>query len=133
MKSHIAVATDLAAALAIAVHADEQVDERSLPGAHFDSWNAGTGATDNAAGSVVMMEALRILKAISARPRRTVRLALWDAGEGGHLGSSTYVLNHFADPRTMSLKPEHAKLAAYYNFTMGRGKSEAYSCKGMKP
>jgi carboxypeptidase Q len=132
MKSHIAVATDLAAALAIAVHADEQVDERSLPGAHFDSWNAGTGATDNAAG-VVMMEALRILKAISARPRRTVRLALWDAGEGGHLGSSTYVLNHFADPRTMSLKPEHAKLAAYYNFTMGRGKSEAYSCKGMKP
>jgi peptidase M28-like protein len=129
MKSHIAVATDLAAALAIAVHADEQVDERSLPGAHFDSWNAGTGATDNAAG-VVMMEALRILKAISARPRRTVRLALWDAGEGGHLGSSTYVLNHFADPRTMSLKPEHAKLAAYYNFDNGTGKIRGVFLQG---
>jgi len=99
-------------------------------GGHFDSWNAGTGATDNAAGSVVMMEALRILKAIGARPRRTVRLALWDAEEGGHLGSSTYVLNHFGDPRTMKLKPEHAKLAAYYNLDNGTGKIRGVFLQG---
>jgi Zn-dependent M28 family amino/carboxypeptidase len=105
-------------------------DEVVMLGAHFDSWNAATGATDNAAGSVVMMEALRILKAIGARPRRTVRLALWDAEEGGHLGSSTYVLNHFADPRTMRLKPEHAKLAAYYNFDNGSGKIRGVFLQG---
>ena len=105
-------------------------DEVVMLGGHFDSWNAGTGATDNAAGSVVMMEALRILKAIAARPRRTVRLALWDAEEGGHIGSSTYVLNHFADPRTMRLKPEHAKLAAYYNLDNGTGKIRGVFLQG---
>ena len=105
-------------------------DEVVMLGAHFDSWNAATGATDNAADSVVMMEALRILKAIGARPRRAVRLALWDAEEGGHLGSSTYVLNHFADPRTMRIKPEHAKLAAYYNFDNGSGKIRGVFLQG---
>ena len=79
-------------------------DEVVMLGGHFDSWHTGTGATDNAAGSVVMMEAIRILKAIGARPRRTIRLALWDAEEGGHLGSSTYVQNHFGDPKTMALE-----------------------------
>jgi Zn-dependent M28 family amino/carboxypeptidase len=71
-------------------------------GGHFDSWHAGTGATDNAAGSAVMMEALRILKVIGIRPRRTIRLALWDGEEGGHLGSSTYVKNHLAIRRRCS-------------------------------
>ena len=70
-------------------------DEVVMLGGHFDSWHTGTGATDNAAGSVVMMEALRILKAIGVSPRRTVRLALWDAEEGGHLGSATYVTESF--------------------------------------
>jgi acetylornithine deacetylase/succinyl-diaminopimelate desuccinylase-like protein len=105
-------------------------DQVVMFGAHFDSWSAGTGATDNAAGSVVMMESLRILTPIGARPRRTIRLALWDAEEGGHLGSSTYVLNHFADPRTMRLKPEHAKLAAYYNFDNGTGKIRGVFLQG---
>src|SRR6185436_17566236 len=105
-------------------------DQVVMLGAHFDSWNAGTGATDNGAGSAVMMEALRILKVVAARPRRTVRLALWDAEEGGHLGSSTYVLNHFADPLTMRLKPEHAKLAAYYNFDNGTGKIRGVFLQG---
>ena len=105
-------------------------DQVVMLGGHFDSWNAGTGATDNAAGSVAMMEALRILKAIGVRPRRTVRLALWDAEEGGHLGSSSYVLNHFGDPRTMRLKPEHAKLAAYYNLDNGTGKIRGVFLQG---
>ncbi len=105
-------------------------DEVVMLGGHFDSWHTGTGATDNAAGSVVMMEALRILKAIGARPRRTIRLALWDAEEGGHLGSSTYVLNHFGDPKTMVLKPEHAKLAGYFNLDNGTGKIRGVFLQG---
>jgi carboxypeptidase Q len=105
-------------------------DQVVMLGGHFDSWHTGTGATDNAAGSLVMMEALRILKAIGARPRRTIRLALWDAEEGGHLGSSTYVLNHFGDPRTMALKPEHAKLAGYFNLDNGTGKIRGVFLQG---
>jgi carboxypeptidase Q len=97
-------------------------DEVVMLGGHFDSWHSGTGATDNGAGSAVMMEAIRILKSVGVRPRRTIRLALWDAEEGGHLGSITYVQNHFGDPRTMALKPEHAKLSAYFNLDNGTGR-----------
>ena len=68
-------------------------------GAHFDSWHAGTGATDNAAGSAVMMEAMRILKATGLRMRRTVRLALWTGEEQGLLGSAAYVQAAVRRPR----------------------------------
>jgi hypothetical protein len=105
-------------------------DELVMLGGHFDSWHAGTGATDNAAGSAVMMEALRILKAIGVKPRRTIRLALWDGEEGGHLGSSTYVRNHFGDPATMKLKPEHEKLAGYFNLDNGTGKVRGVYLQG---
>src|SRR6185503_18265105 len=105
-------------------------DEVVMLGAHFDSWHTGTGATDNAAGSAVMMEVLRILKTIGVRPRRTIRLALWDAEEGGHIGSSTYIRNHFADPRTMALKPEHGKLAGYFNLDNGTGKIRGVFLQG---
>ena len=105
-------------------------DEVVMLGGHFDSWHGGTGATDNGAGSAVMMEAIRILKAVGARPRRTIRLALWDAEEGGHLGSITYVQNHFGDARTMTLKPEHAKLAAYFNLDNGTGKIRGVYLQG---
>jgi Zn-dependent M28 family amino/carboxypeptidase len=99
-------------------------------GAHFDSWHTGTGATDNGAGSVVMMEAMRILKAVGVRPRRTIRLALWDAEEGGHLGSITYVRNHFGDPETMVLKPQHATLAGYFNLDNGTGRIRGVYLQG---
>ncbi len=105
-------------------------DELVMLGGHFDSWHAGTGATDNAAGSVVMMEALRILKSIGVKPRRTIRLALWDGEEGGHLGSITYVKNHFGDPATMQLKPDHAKLAGYFNLDNGTGKIRGVYLQG---
>jgi carboxypeptidase Q len=105
-------------------------DEVVMLGGHFDSWHAGVGATDNGAGSAVMMEAIRILKAVGVKPRRTIRLALWDAEEGGHLGSITYVQNHFGDPRTMALKPEHAKLSAYFNLDNGTGKVRGVYLQG---
>ncbi|MDX2031083.1 MAG: M20/M25/M40 family metallo-hydrolase [Blastocatellia bacterium] len=97
-------------------------DEVVLLGAHFDSHHSGTGATDNATGSAAMMEALRILKAVGARPRRTIRIGLWGGEEQGLLGSRAYVKEHFADPATMQVKPEHEKLAAYFNLDNGTGR-----------
>ena len=97
-------------------------DEVVIVGAHFDSVAAATGATDNAAGSAAMMEAMRILKAIGAKPRRTIRIALWGGEEEGLLGSRAYVRDHFADAATMTLKPDHAKVAAYFNSDNGTGR-----------
>lgn len=91
-------------------------------GGHFDSWASGTGATDNAAGSVVAMEAVRILKALNLPMRRTVRIALWTGEEQGILGSRAYVKQHFADPADMKPKPEHAQLSGYFNLDNGSGK-----------
>ena len=99
----------------------DKADEVVMLGAHFDSWHAGTGATDNAAGSAVMMEAMRILKTSGLRLRRTVRVALWAGEEEGLLGSAAYVRAHFADRATMELKAEHAKLSGYFNVDNGTG------------
>ena len=99
----------------------DKADEVVMLGAHFDSWHAGTGATDNAAGSAVMMEAMRILKTTGLKLRRTVRLGLWGGEEQGLLGSKAYVKDHFADVTTMAVKPEHAKLSAYFNVDNGTG------------
>lgn len=96
-------------------------DEIVMLGGHFDSWHSGTGATDNAAGSIVMIEVMRILKAIDFKPKRTIRIALWDAEEQGLHGSRGYVKQHFADPTKMELLPEHGKLSAYYNLDNGTG------------
>ena len=97
------------------------VDEVVMLGAHFDSWHAGTGATDNAAGSAAMMEVMRILNATGLSMRRTVRLALWTGEEQGLLGSRAYVAEHFADRDSMELQPGHANLSAYFNMDNGTG------------
>jgi carboxypeptidase Q len=113
-------------------------------GAHMDSWHGGTGATDNGAGVAATMEAVRILKALGVRPKRTIRIALWSGEEQGLLGSRGYVSQHFAsrpepkEPPTpeqddlpsflrrptgpLTVKPEHAKLSAYFNLDNGTGK-----------
>jgi hypothetical protein len=93
-----------------------------LLGGHLDTEPGATGATDDAAGCTVMIEALRILKAVGAKPRRTIRVALWDGEEWGRLGSKAYVREHLADVATMTLKPEHEKLSAYYNLDNGTGR-----------
>jgi carboxypeptidase Q len=99
----------------------DKKDEVVMIGAHFDSWHAGTGATDNGVSSAVMMEAMRILKATGLQPRRTIRMGLWTGEEQGLLGSRAYVKEHFADRETMALKPEHAKLSLYLNMDNGGG------------
>lgn len=91
-------------------------------GAHFDSHPYATGATDNATGSAAMMEAMRIIKTLGIKPRRTIRLALWGGEEQGLLGSRAYVKEHFADVETMALKTDHAKISAYFNSDNGTGK-----------
>jgi len=105
-------------------------DEVVMIGAHLDSHYAATGATDNAAGSAVMMEALRILKALNLRMDRTVRLGLWDGEELGFLGSRGYVKEHFADRDTMKLTAGHARLAAYFNYDNGTGKIRGIYAQG---
>lgn len=97
-------------------------DEIVMLGGHLDSWQGATGATDNAAGSAVMMEVVRILKATGLQPKRTIRIALWSGEEQGLHGSRNYVKNHFADPADMVLKPDHGKVSAYYNLDNGTGK-----------
>src|SRR5215471_16327971 len=117
----------------------DKKDEVVMLGAHLDSWWSGTGATDNGAGSVVMMEAVRILKALNIKPRRTIRIGLWTGEEQGLLGSQWYVAQHFGsrppstdpdragDPSVtrrengaMTLKPaEQSKVSVYFNVDNG--------------
>jgi Zn-dependent M28 family amino/carboxypeptidase len=103
------------------IDGSDRAHELVMIGAHFDSWHAGTGATDNAAGVAVVMEAMRILKTTGAGLRRTVRVALWTGEEHGLLGSRAYVDRHFADRATMALKPDHARLSGYFNVDNGTG------------
>ncbi len=105
-------------------------DQVVMVGGHLDSWHGATGATDNGAGSAVMMETVRILKAVNFKPRRTIRIALWSSEEQGLFGSRGYVLNHFGDPKTMELKPEQAKVSAYYNLDNGTGKIRGIYLQG---
>ena len=105
-------------------------DEIVMIGAHLDSWQGGTGATDNAAGCAVMMEALRILKTLDLTMDRTVRMALWGGEEEGILGSRAYVAEHFAAREDMKLKPEHAKLSGYFNVDNGSGKIRGVYLQG---
>jgi len=109
-------------------------------GAHLDSWHGGTGATDNGAGTIVAMEVVRVLKTIGIAPKRTIRIGLWSGEEQGLLGSRAYVSQHFASrpepPESerdlpsalrrptgpLTIKPEHAKLAGYFNLDNGTGK-----------
>lgn len=105
-------------------------DEVVMLGAHLDTWHGGTGATDDATGCAVMMEAARILKALDLKMDRTIRVALWSAEEQGLLGSRAYVKEHFADSGTMALTAQHAKLAAYYNYDNGAGKIRGIYLQG---
>ena len=119
----------------------DKKDELVMVGAHLDSWHSGTGATDNGAGTVVMMEAMRILKALDVKPRRTIRIGLWTGEEQGLLGSQNYVQQHFGsrppidepdmkgmptllrrEAGAVTTKPEQARVSVYFNVDNGSGK-----------
>jgi carboxypeptidase Q len=131
-------------------------DEIVMLGGHLDSWQSGTGATDNGAGCAVMMEAMRIIKALGLQPRRTIRIALWTGEEQGLLGSREYVKKHFgyfgdtpspvfggggggggggqggaaAAPLKLTTLPEYDKLSAYFNIDNGTGKIRGVYMQG---
>ncbi len=135
-------ADPLAAANVVAeIPGTDRKDEVVLLGAHLDSWHAGTGATDNAAGCAAVLEAARVLKASGLKPRRTIRFALWAGEEQGYLGSIAYVSTYLAsrpEPKEppkddvpafmrrptgpLTFKPAYVKLAAYFNLDNGGGK-----------
>jgi hypothetical protein len=105
-------------------------DQVVMLGGHFDTWHSGTGATDNGSGCVVALEAMRILKAIGVQPRRTIRVALWDAEEQGFMGSRGYVTSHFFDRTKKEKKPEYDRLSVYFNFDNGSGKIRGIHAQG---
>jgi carboxypeptidase Q len=119
----------------------ELKDQVVMVGGHLDSWIAGTGATDDGAGAIIAMEAMRILAAVHAHPRRTIRIGLWSGEEQGEIGSLGYVRNHFAtiglstkpeelaipdflreQVGPLTLKPEHSLISGYFNLDNGGGK-----------
>lgn len=102
------------------IRGTDKADEVIMLGGHLDSWHAATGATDNAIGCTIMMEAARILKTLGVKPRRTIRVALWSGEEQGLLGSIAYVKQHFGsfeDP-----KPGYEKFGGYFNIDSGTGR-----------
>jgi hypothetical protein len=124
-------------------------DQVVMLGGHLDSWIAGTGATDDGAGAIIALEAMRILQALNLQPRRTIRIGLWGGEEQGIFGSSGYVSNHFGRPSystkpeeqvvpeflrqqtgPIAIKPEHAKLDAYFNADNGTGKFQGIFAEG---
>jgi Peptidase family M28 len=127
----------------------DKKDEVVMLGAHLDSWHSGVGATDNGAGTLVMMEAVRILEALGVKPRRTIRIGLWSGEEQGLLGSQWYVTHHFGsrpamntpgtegmptlrrrDAGPMTVKPEQAKVSVYFNIDNGTGKIRGVYMQG---
>lgn len=106
----------------------DRMDEVVMLGGHLDSWHSATGATDNAIGCAVMMEAARILKAIGVQPRRTIRVALWSGEEQGLLGSQAYVAQHFGSFEQP--KPGYDALVAYLNIDSGTGRTRGASVFG---
>jgi hypothetical protein len=93
-----------------------------IMGAHFDTYPYATGATDNTTGSAAMIEAVRVIRSLALKPRRTIRLALWAAEEQGLLGSRAYVQQHYYDAASGTPKPGHERLAAYFNLDNGTGR-----------
>ena len=98
----------------------DKADEVIMLGGHLDSWHAATGATDNAIGCAIMMEAARILKTLGVKSRRTIRVALWSGEEEGLLGSQAYVKEHFGSFE--SPKPGYEKFGGYFNIDSGTGR-----------
>ena len=107
-------------------------DQIVMLGAHFDTWHASPNASDNTSGVAVALEAIRILKAVGAKPRRTIRVALWGGEEQGLFGSRAYVRQHFGNPydSTVGAKPGYEKLSVYFNQDYGPGQYQGIYLQG---
>lgn len=105
-------------------------DEVVMIGAHFDSWHSASGATDNGAGSAVMMEVMRIIKASGLKPKRTIRIALWGGEEQGYVGSMAYAEDHYGKVKATSRKKEVENISAYINMDNGAGQMRGVYLQG---
>jgi hypothetical protein len=114
------------------IRGTDLADEIVMVGAHYDSWHEAAGASDTAAGCAVALEAARILKAIGAKPRRTIRVAFWGGEEQGLHGSREYVHAHFGNPRDpkIGVKPDYEKFSAYFNQDYGAGQYRGIYLQG---
>jgi carboxypeptidase Q len=110
------------------IRGSDKADEVIMLGGHLDSWHAATGATDNAIGCTIMMEAARILNKLGIKPRRTIRVALWSGEEQGLLGSQAYVREHFGSFENP--KPGYEKFGGYFNIDSGTGRVRGASVFG---
>lgn len=110
------------------IRGSDKADEVIMLGGHLDSWHSATGATDNAIGCAVMMEAARILKALKVKPRRTIRVALWSGEEQGLLGSQAYIEQHFGSVENP--KPAFDKFGGYFNIDAGTGRARGMTVFG---
>jgi hypothetical protein len=111
------------------IRGSDLADEVVGIGGHLDSWHSGTGATDNAGGVAVVMEAMRILKALDLQPRRTIRAMLWTYEEGGLHGARAYVRDHLGNP-TDGTKPDYDKFSVYFNMDSGTGQFRGIHING---
>jgi len=129
VRNRIGQAVEKAANVIGEIPGTDLKDEVVMIGAHFDTWHASPNASDNTSGCAVALEAVRILKAIGAAPRRTIRVALWGGEEQGLYGSREYVLKYFGDPKT-GRKPAYEKFSAYFNQDYGAGQYRGIYLQG---
>lgn len=131
VRNRLGTAVEKASNVLGEIEGTDLKDEVVMIGAHFDTWHASPNASDNTSGVAVMLEAMRILKAVGATPRRTIRVALWAGEEQGLHGSREYVLKHFGDPSTPGgVTAAYDKLSAYFNQDYGPGQYRGIYLQG---
>lgn len=132
VRNRIGDSTIQASNVVAEIPGTDLADQVVMLGAHFDTWHASPNASDNSSGVAVALEAMRILKALDVRPRRTIRVALWSGEEEGLFGSRAYVRKHFGDPRDPAapITPEYRQLSAYFNQDYGAGQYRGIYLQG---
>jgi hypothetical protein len=132
VRNRIGERTEQAANVVGEIPGSDLKDQVVMLGAHFDTWHASPNASDNTSGVAVALEAMRILEAVGARPRRTIRVAFWTGEEEGLYGSTAYVKQHFGNPKdpAVGTKPEYEKLSVYFNQDYGAGQYRGVYLQG---
>ena len=132
VRNRIGETVEKASNLVAEMRGTDLADEVVMLGAHLDTWHASPNASDNTSGVAVAMEAMRILKAVGAKPRRTIRIALWSGEEQGLFGSRAYVREHFGNPNdsAVGVKPAYEKFSVYFNQDYGAGQYRGIYLQG---
>lgn len=132
VRTKVGERTEQAVNIVAEIPGSDLKDQVVMLGAHFDTWHASPNASDNTSGVAVALEAMRILKTVGAKPRRTIRIALWSGEEEGLFGSRAYVRQHFGNPKdpAIGVKPDYEKLSVYFNQDYGAGQYRGVFLQG---